>query len=511
MKPLRIFISSVQKELELERAAVAALIATDPFLLQHCVPVLFEQEPPPPRPSCKPYLDALKSCQAYVLIVGNEYGDTKGELSATHEEYRFARKLDLPSVVFIKGRNDDTRSKEVRALIAEAKNDGYTYRRFNDRKDLEPEMQRALLRMLAEEFDLRATSAEASEGQHLIEVASVFEAMVVTEPVADLFDQDLLNSFNQRIATNDTERVWRSPWDALQSRGLAVRDPQRGIFRPTAAAWLLFSRQPADRYPQVEILADAYDETRISGRPKGQVTLNAALPHVLDQALKFVDDHTFHPRRVAGLNNLRLDEYPAAALREALVNAVAHRNYEDRSRKVFVRVFSDRIEVASPGYPPQPLTLAKLRRGGYRPCSRNPLIAQTLATLGVMEQRGSGFARMRDAMLNHGLDAPEFALQDGFFVVTLRGPAGNYDRLIVPAGATGLITPSIEAQLNRRQRKIMLEAQRTGAVTSGWCQNQLGVVRDTANRDLTGLVQLGLLEPVGKGRSARYEPKNLSL
>jgi len=82
MKPLRIFISSVQKELELERAAVAALIATDPFLLQHCVPVLFEQEPPPPRPSCKPYLDALKSCQAYVLMVGNEYGDKGIDVTA---------------------------------------------------------------------------------------------------------------------------------------------------------------------------------------------------------------------------------------------------------------------------------------------------------------------------------------------------------------------------------------------------------------------------------------------
>jgi hypothetical protein len=59
---LRIFISSVQKELELERAAVAGLIATDPFLLQHCVPVLFEQEPPPPRPAKQPYLEALKAC-----------------------------------------------------------------------------------------------------------------------------------------------------------------------------------------------------------------------------------------------------------------------------------------------------------------------------------------------------------------------------------------------------------------------------------------------------------------
>ena len=257
-----------------------------------------------------------------------------------------------------------------------------------------------------------------------------------------------------------------------------------------------------------EISADLREkpaaETRISGRPKGQVAINAPLSLALEQALKFVDDHTFHPRRVVGLNNLRLDEYPAAALREALVNAVAHRSYDDRSRKVFVRVFSDRVEIASPGYAPQPLTLAKLRKGGYRPCSRNPLIAQTLATLGVMEQRGSGFARMHDAMLNHGLDAPKISQEDGFFVVTLSGPAGNYDRLTVPAGATGSVTPAIEAQLNKRQQAMLLEVQKAGAITSGWCRKRFGVALLTVQRDLAGLVDLGLLEPTGKGRGARY-------
>ena len=68
----RIYISSVQKELELERAAVAALIGTDPFLLQHCVPVRFEKEPPPPRPAKQPYLDALSGCAVYVLMIANE-------------------------------------------------------------------------------------------------------------------------------------------------------------------------------------------------------------------------------------------------------------------------------------------------------------------------------------------------------------------------------------------------------------------------------------------------------
>lgn len=504
----RIFISSVQKELELERAAVASLVATDPFLIQHCTPVLYEKEPPSARPARQAYLDALRGCSVYVLIVANEYGQPDGDLSATHHEYRLAQKLKLPTIVFIKGAKDDTRAPEVRTLIEETKRDGYKYVRFYDRDDLKPLMLDALRRALAEEFKLQATPAEVSESDNLIEAASTFEATVMNDTVSDLIDQDLLNGFNQRMATNDVDRVWRSPWEALHNRGLAVRDAHHGTYAPTAAAWLLFARQPADRFPQCEILADAYDDICASGRPKGQITINAALPYALEQALKFVDDHTFHPRRVAGLNNLRLNEYPVAALREALVNAVAHRSYDDRARKVFVRVFSDRVEISSPGYPPQPLTMAKLRRGGYRPCSRNPLIAQTLATLGVMEQRGSGFARMRDAMLNHGLDAPALSQQDGYFVVSFPGPAGDYERLKVPSGATGPITPALEAQFNKRQRTIMLQVQKTGTVSSGWCQQRFKVVRDTANRDLTGLVSLGLLKSVGKGRGVRYVLKN---
>src|SRR2546430_10679943 len=96
---LNIFVSSVQKELELERAAVASLIATDPFLLQHCTAVLFEQEPPSPRPAKQPYLDALRGCAIYVLMIANEYGQRDGEISATHHEYRLAQALKLPTIV----------------------------------------------------------------------------------------------------------------------------------------------------------------------------------------------------------------------------------------------------------------------------------------------------------------------------------------------------------------------------------------------------------------------------
>ena len=63
MSKLRVFVSSVQKELEAERVAIASLITTDPFLMQHCEPVLWEKEPAPARPADKPYLECLRSCQ----------------------------------------------------------------------------------------------------------------------------------------------------------------------------------------------------------------------------------------------------------------------------------------------------------------------------------------------------------------------------------------------------------------------------------------------------------------
>jgi predicted HTH transcriptional regulator len=504
---LRIFISSVQKELELERAAVAGLIATDPFLLQHCVPVLFEKEPPPPRPAKQPYLEALKACQVYVLMIANEYGQPDGEVSATHHEYRLAQKLKLPTIVFLKGAKDDARSPEVRALVEETKKDGYTYKRFHDREDLKPLMLSAIQRTLAEAFRIQATAAEKSEGEQLIEAASTFESAVLTDVTVAALDPELISEFNCRISGNPAERVSRSVGQALHARGLAVRGTQPDEFNPTAAAYLLFGPQPANRFPHCEILADAYDDVRLTGRPKGQSGINAPLARALEQALKFVDDHTFHPRRVVGLNNLRLDEYPTAALREALVNAVAHRSYDDSSRKIFVRVFRDRIEVASPGYPPKPLTLAKLRRGGYRPCSRNPLIAQTLATLSVMEQRGTGFARMRDAMLNHGLDEPKIDQQDGFFVVTLSGPAGNYDRLKLPAGTVGLITPAVEASLSKRQRAMVKLLASGEELVGGACEARFRVTRPVITKDFSRLVELGIAVQIGRGRATRYRLK----
>lgn len=509
MNILRVFVSSVQKELEHERAAVAQLISVDPFLVKHSQAVLYDQEPPAGRPNPKAYLDCLRSCQIYLLIVDVEYGRTAGDLSATHQEYRLAQQTKLPTLVFIHGldaRRDDAREAKTKEFLAEVKRDGHKYVRFHDREDLRLAVRSGLYSVLEKEFHLKPSHEDSEDGEHLIEVASAFESAPMPGLTAKSLDPAALAPFVNAVTDQPGMRIWDdAPEHALVTRGLAIQRPGEPATLSRAAC-LLFAPHPADRFPQAELLVDAYADTKVSGKPRGQLNVNSPILAAIERVLEFVDKHTFHPTRVVGINNLTLSEYPVAALREALVNAVAHRNYEDASRKTNLQVFSDRIVVASPGYPLAPLTLAKLRKGNYRACSRNPLVAQTLATLKLMEQRGSGFARMRDAMLNHGLDAPTFAEQDGYFVVTFPGPNGNYDRIKTPEGATGLVPPAVEAQLNDRQKRIMGEVLKSGAVTSGWCRKHLGVAYQTVYRDLGGLVELGLLHPVGRGRSTKYLP-----
>lgn len=207
--------------------------------------------------------------------------------------------------------------------------------------------------------------------------------------------------------------------------------------------------------------------------------------------------------RVVGLNRVRLDEYPVDGLREAMVNAVAHRQYEDAGRKIILEIFADRVSILSPGLPPHPITLANLRKGKYRPCSRNPVLAQCLSYFHRIEERGSGFRRMRDQMLDHGLDPPILGTEMGYFQVTFAGPAENIERLRVPEKRL-LITPSIEALLNDRQKKALSEVLESGFVASGWLVKTSGVTYDTANRDLKGLANKGILVRKGRGRAAKY-------
>jgi ATP-dependent DNA helicase RecG len=501
---LRLFVSSVQRELEDERLIVQNLLITDPFLSAHCVPVLYEFEPASPTKALDGCLEALDNCNVYLLIVGTQYGTLAGGLSITHAEYRKAKVSGLPVLAFIKGERHIKREDGTMQLLSELDTDGFKYKRFGNVIELQKEVRAAIVKLLKDQFGITPTSDENQIADQTIEAISLFESRALNRTPWSTLDLDVARRLIASAEKKDPAAVL--PDEILTGaalRGLLWHDATAGDDYATAAGIVLLAKDPSAVFPQCRILADAYRGTEPDGDPNDHEDIRGPMPLAIERSIAFIDRNTRHPMRIVGLNRVRLDEYPVNALREALVNAVAHRQYEDAGRKIILEVFTDRVVLSSPGLPPKPITIASLRKGKYRPCSRNPILAQCLSYFHRIEERGSGFRRMRDQMLDHGLAPPLLGTDMGYFQVTFEGPGENMDRLIVPEKRL-LVTPSVEAQLTERQREMMRLLVQGEDLTSRKCEEMFGVTRDTANRDFRVLMDIGLAIKEGKGRSTRY-------
>jgi predicted HTH transcriptional regulator len=504
MNKLRIFVSSVQKELELERVALAGWVSSDPQLADRCDVVLFEKEPLSGKRISKPYLECLKNCDIYLLVLDCEYGRPPEPLSATHEEYRFARDRGMPLLVLLKGMSDGKREEKTKKFLEEIKADGNTYKRFHDRLDLWPEVSKALRRVLKESFKV-TLEAEAGGAAGTAELASLFEQQSLELSADELDDRTAEKWLCAIKATPDDQVLTKSErLNALRQKGLVRLEG--AAFKTQASGLLFLGKDPSQHFPQCRIFADAFRGTVPDSTPADQVTLSGPAPVLVEQIWDFVQKNTRHPMRVVGLSRIALDEYPREAVREVVVNAIAHRNYEDAARQILVKLFIDRLEVLSPGDLMRPLTLSKLKKGNCQPCSRNPVLGQYLNHLRLMDQRGSGIGRMKSAMLNHGLEEPQYDLVEGYFRVTLKGPGDDLKRLRVPEGTAKGVPPAVEEQLTKRQRLILKQVVAEGLVTTGWVTDHLSVAKATAVHDLNRLCELELLAKEGKGRGVRYVP-----
>jgi ATP-dependent DNA helicase RecG len=183
-------------------------------------------------------------------------------------------------------------------------------------------------------------------------------------------------------------------------------------------------------------------------------------------------------------------ELPRAAIAEAIVNAVAHRDYSSRAA-VQVMVFSDRIEVWNPGELPPGLT-PELLHQPHPSIPRNPLIAEPLFLAHYIEKAGTGTLDMVALCREAGLPEPEFTQRGNQFVVTIW---------------RDWLTDAVMDQLglNDRQRKGVVLAKQRGRVTNKEYKQATGVTDRTALRDLEDLLNKGVFYKVGTtGRGTHY-------
>lgn len=287
---------------------------------------------------------------------------------------------------------------------------------------------------------------------------------------------------------------WQS---VLLARGGLAKAPDLAAsppLVPTHAGILLFGRQPQRfvRNAQISLV-------RYAGPVMGDEFLRhdttGTLSEQIRQAEAFVTANMRRGMRLSGFTRQETTEYPLSVVREAIVNAVAHRDYAIRGDNIRVLMFSDHMEIYSPGRLPGHVTLDNLLQERY---SRNEAIVQALSDLGFVERLGYGIDRMVAAMAEAGLPAPVFEETVAGFKVTLHGRGDD----LVSAEAAPRWG---NRRLNPRQERALAYLAEHGAITNREFRELAPDVSDeTIRRELADMVDQGLIVKVGDRKATYY-------
>lgn len=266
--------------------------------------------------------------------------------------------------------------------------------------------------------------------------------------------------------------------------------------RVRLASVLLFGKDPQKGHRRFGIDVLRF-EGGVRDRPKlrERTQLAGTLPELVEAADRLIYEETRKDAVIRGLVREEVPEFPPIAIREALLNAVGHRDYSLRGSAVEVKLFDDALEIESPGTLAGYVTVENLREAQY---SRNERIMDVFQVLRLVEEAGTGIDRMVEAMEDALLDPPEFEERPSSFLVRFRGRSvfAAEDRLWVSRFA--------EFDLSADEKVALVYARRQGAVTNEELRALRGMDRVRSRHVLKDLVSRGLLEAVGRGRGTRY-------
>jgi len=254
--------------------------------------------------------------------------------------------------------------------------------------------------------------------RHLLVERGVVLFESQTPPDAGLEDlnQDKVDRYLKAVSPIEDENMEKF----LLRRG-CLRSVS-GKLTPTYGGLLLFASRPQRWLPNATILAARFSGTAFTDQFVRK-DISGTLVDQLEQVDQFISDNMRSVLRMTGLRHEVTTEYPFEAVRELMVNAVAHRDYNIQGDNIHLNLFADRIEVHSPGGLPGPVNLDNLLEARF---SRNAVIVQILSDLGYIERLGYGLDRVVNAMQQHGLPRPRFEEAAGTFRVTLFGGAESY-------------------------------------------------------------------------------------
>lgn len=344
----------------------------------------------------------------------------------------------------------------------------------------------------------RGRRPAADVARDVVELAAIKEArqrrpaegrFVLTASMRDI-DRESLAAFRQRVGHSGSDEEVLARYRLAESRNGGVALTLGGL--------LLFGREPGRWHPRCGVDFVKYEGTERGVGDRLNIVhrrrIEAPLPALIDQTFAAIVPHVRERQRLVDLFFEERLEYPTFAWQEAIVNAVAHRDYSYDGVGIEISMFDDRLEIRSPGAPIEPVTVDRLRGLERVHASRNPRISRVLTELGLMRELGEGIPRMYQEMGRAGLYPPELAVEaDSFFKVTLRNVP------IFSVATERWLARFEMLGLSVNQRRLLSYArEHDGRFTSRAYQDLIGTDITAAQRDIRSLIGKGLVQRTAK-------------
>jgi ATP-dependent DNA helicase RecG len=330
-----------------------------------------------------------------------------------------------------------------------------------------------------------------------------FDEQPVPEASLDDLDLERVEAYVRDLRQNRPDaRYLDQPLEKVLEQ-LCIARKKDDKVHPTLAGLLTFGEYPQAHEPQLVItFLQFYGSTEDEATPHGERFLDnrkfeGPIPDMVEKAVRHVLASLRKSSLIEGLYRRDIPEYPEGAVREALVNAVVHRDYSNfvRGSYVQVRLFADRLEVQSPGGLYGNVTEETL---DTEHSTRNSVLMRLMEDLRIAENRGTGIQAMIRAMREANLEPPHFKDRRSSFWVTFRSHS--------------LMSPEAIAWLNQFSRHPLTDGQRVALVylrknpsmTNSDYQRLNHVDSVTATRELRGLVRTSLIRQHGTRGGAYY-------
>lgn len=259
----------------------------------------------------------------------------------------------------------------------------------------------------------------------------------------------------------------------------------------TRAALVLFGKDPGEFYPNLFVKIGRFGESDVDLRFQEVCEGNLIQMHkdVLEQLeLKFL----IKPIRFEGVQRIEELEYPVAALREMLLNALVHRNYLGSMTQM--KVYDCRLTLWNAGILPEELTIEQLFQT-HESFPRNPLIADVCYKAGYIDSWGRGVEKITDACKEAGMSAPQIFERSGGILVELqRHPVKLGD----PSGKR-------RENVGKTSGKILVSCRKNPLITIPEMADLIGITERSVQRNIQKLQAEGFLRRVGGRKEGNWE------